>query len=282
MLNKDQIKKLKLIVFDLDGTLLDDKGEIGNETRKLVKSLKENGVQFTFATLREHSSILEYAQELEINLPLISLDGALIRSHPDKITIYESFVPKRYVEKSIYLAENFLLKICLCNADAIYFTKNNSSIPYLLNKYGAEFEEISSYDNFTSKTLEVIIVGEQSDAIKYVHSRLSFPNSFGLDSFYFKSHSREGIYNLEIRKAGSSKGKGLKRLVKYLDFRFDQTAVLGDWYNDISLFKTNALKIAVANAVLEIKSMADFITKRSNNEEGVAEFLEMVLRYKKE
>ena len=60
-----------------------------------------------------------------------------------------------------------------------------------------------------------------------------------------------------------------------------KTAVLGDWYNDRSLFRTKALKIAVANAVDDIKNMADFITKRTNEEDGTAEFLEMILKAKK-
>ena len=59
------------------------------------------------------------------------------------------------------------------------------------------------------------------------------------------------------------------------------SAVIGDWYNDRSLFRTNALKIAMANAVDEIKQMSDHITKRTNNEDGTAEFLEMVLKAKR-
>ena len=80
---------------------------------------------------------------------------------------------------------------------------------------------------------------------------------------------------------GSSKGEGLKKLLKYLKLKEKETAVLGDWYNDKSLFETDALKIAVANAVPELKYMADFVTKRTNNEDGVAEFLKMLYKAKK-
>jgi len=62
-----------------------------------------------------------------------------------------------------------------------------------------------------------------------------------------------------------------------MKIKINETAVLGDWYNDRELFETKAIKIAVANAVPEIKRMADYITRRTNNEGGVAEFLEMVL-----
>ena len=281
MLKEKLLKNLKLIVFDLDGTLLDDEGQIGNETKKLVCNLKDHDVQFTFATKRPQYSILQYAEELAVKTPLISLDGALIQSHPDKITIYESFVPEKYVRKAMNLAEKFSLKICLCLSDTIYYTKENSSIMNLLDKFGAVFKEISSYDDIISKTLEVVIAGEQPQVLGYVYGRLQFPKSFGLDTSFYRSDFHPEAYYLEIRKGGSSKGRSMKRLTKYLNISLKETAVLGDWYNDVSLFDTSALKIALANAVYEIKQLADFVTERTNNEDGAAEFLEMVFKNKK-
>jgi Cof subfamily protein (haloacid dehalogenase superfamily) len=281
MLKEKELKNLKLIVFDLDGTLLNNEGHIGIETKKLVCNLKELGVQFTFATKRPQYSIVEYAEELGIRTPLISLDGALVQSHPEKITIYESFVPERYVNKSLELAKKFSLKICLCLSDTIYYTKENASIMNWLDKFGAVFKEISSFNNLVSKSLEVVIAGEQPQILGYVYSRLQFPKSFGLDTSFYRSDFYPDAYYLEIRKGGSSKGRGMKRLAKYLNIKLKETAVVGDWYNDVSLFDTRALKIAVANAVYEIKQLSDFVTERTNNEDGIAEFLEMVIRNKK-
>ncbi|MEE9429929.1 MAG: HAD hydrolase family protein, partial [Melioribacteraceae bacterium] len=78
-----------------------------------------------------------------------------------------------------------------------------------------------------------------------------------------------------------SKGSGLVQLTKHLKIKIKDTAVLGDWYNDRSMFETKALKIAVANAVEKIKNMADYVTERTNNEDGTAEFLSMLLKAKK-
>ncbi len=55
---------------------------------------------------------------------------------------------------------------------------------------------------------------------------------------------------------------------------------MGDWHNDRTLFETKALKVAVDNAVIEIKGLADYITSKTNEEDGVAEFLEMVMKAK--
>lgn len=281
MLNKETLKKIKLIIFDLDGTLLNDQGFIGEETVTLVGKLKDMGVEFSFATGRLQCAIVDYAAQLGLKKPLVSLDGSLIQSFPDQNTIYESFVPRKYVERAIGLADRFLLKIALCHDEAIYYNEYNTSIPFILDKYGARFKEITSYDGYTDRTLELVVAGEQNDAIKYVKSKLSFPYGFGLTLSYYKSHYHKGIYYLEVRKKGTSKGSGLKRLVKHLNLKITETAVIGDWYNDRSLFETGAVKIAVANAVPEIKKMADMVTQRTNNEDATAEFLEMVLRAKK-
>lgn len=282
MLNTENLSKIKLIVFDLDGTLLNDEGKIGNETQGLVKELKNYGVRFSFASGRLHSAVTEYASILDLKLPLITLDGALIQSNNGDKTVFESFVPERYVQKAIKLADKFLMKIALCHAEAIYYSEFNAAIPYILDKFGADFKEVPSYDGLTKRVLEVVVAGEQNDALKYIKDKMSFPYSFGINASYFKSHYHKGIYYSEIRKGGVSKGSGLERLIKYLKIKINETAIIGDWYNDRSLFETGALKIAVNNAVMEIKKMANYITRRTNNEDAVAEFLEMVLKAKKE
>lgn len=281
MINKHKLSNLKLIVFDLDGTLLNSKGQIGSDTKNYVRELTKFGVKFSFATKRLFSAIREYASELQLDSPIINLDGALIQKYPEMNILYESYIKERHVNKAIDLADKFLLKIGLCHAEAIYYTEYNQSIPYILESYGAVFREVDNYNDYTRKTLEVIIASDQKDAIKHVNNKMSFPFGLGLDVNFYKSHQREAQYYLEIRRSGSSKGKGLIRLMKYLKTNYKETAVICDWYNDVSLFETGALKIAVANAVPEIKRMADYVTQRTNEEDGTAEFLELVLRAKK-
>ena len=280
MISKDILRKLKLIVFDLDGTLLREDGSIGPDSIALIKQLRETGVYFSIATGRLHSATTQFIGELGIDLPIISLDGSLIKGGIDDTTIYESNVPVKYVKKAIHYADQYLLKIALCHAEAIYYTENNSVIPELLEKFGATYDLVSSYDNILENTLEIVIAGDYRDSIKHVENRMIFPYSFGLQASSYKSHRHGGIYYLEIRKHGSSKGKGLQRLSKHLKISVTETAVMGDWYNDKSLFESGGLKIAVQNAVPELKNMADFVTKRTNNEDAVAEFLEMVLKSK--
>lgn len=280
MINPKVLEKIELVVFDLDGTLLNGNSEIGAKSIELVNELKKLGVKFTFATGRIHHSMIEYAKILDIQMPLVSLDGAVIKSYPSNKTIFESFIKPKYINKALEMADGYLLKAALSHNEAIYFTEQNSLVPQLMDKFDAVFEEIDSYDNLVDSTLEVIITGDYKDAIKTIESKMKFPHAFGLKTSFYKSQDHDGVYFLEIRNKNCSKGDGLLKLLKHVKINIKNTVVMGDWYNDKSLFRTNALKIAMANAVDEIKEMADYVTSKTNEEDGTAEFLEMLLRAK--
>ncbi len=282
MNNTERLKNIKIIVSDLDGTLLSDSGVIGIETKQLISQLQDCGVIFALATGRLHSAVTGIAKELSIKSPIISLDGSMIRSIMDESRIYESFVKKKHVRRALKFAEEQLLNIVLCHDEAIYYTDRNSNMPMLSDKYGAKYKEVTSYDNYIDRTLEVVLFSDAANSMRYVRDRFLFPFSIGSNISFYKSHRHRNISFLEIRRSGSTKGKGLERLLKHHKIKPNQAAVLGDWYNDISLFETGAFKVAVANAIPEIKRMADMVTSKSNNEQGAAKFFKKVLKAKKD
>ena len=281
MSDKERLKNIKIVVSDLDGTLLKNDGSVGIETKKLIRELHNYDVLFSFATGRLHSAVTDIAKDLEIKNPIISLDGSVIKDFPSGETIFESFLKKKYVEKAVKYADDYLLNVALCHSDAIYYTEFNTVIPKLLNKFGAKYKEVSSYENLLDKTLEIVFAGDNKESIEFVKDKFTFPYAFDCNASYYRSQSKRGLFYLDIRRAGSSKGKGLKRLLKYLNIKSHQAVVMGDWYNDISMFESDAIKVAMANSIPELIRSADHVTERSNNNEGPAEFLEMILRAKK-
>lgn len=280
MFDLEKLKKIELVVFDVDGTLVNDEGEIGERTKKIIMQLKKCGVLFSFASGRLHSALIPLAEELKIYSPLISLDGSAIKSIAGKEFINRYFLKDSHVKKAIQYSETYLLNVALCHSEAIYYTEQNSVIPKLMDKFGAVYQEVPSYDDFTDKTLEIVFAGDKRRTVEYIRDKLSFPLTFGTSVSFFRSQTHEGIYYLEVRRSGSSKGKAMKRLLKYLKIKENRTAVLGDWYNDISLFDSKAIKIALSNAIPELKKAADYVLEKSNNEEGAAEFLEALLTAK--
>ena len=280
-MEKNKLKNIKLIVTDIDGTLLNDNGELGLESKKLIMELMKQGVTISLATGRLHSAITEIAKELSLNGHIISLDGALIKNYKDDKTIFQSFLKTRHVKKAISLSNDLLVNIVLCHATSIYYTEYNSVIPLLLSKYGALYKQVKSYEDYLSDTLEIVCASDMKGSIKRMQERFDFPFSIGCSTSYFRSKKNENIFYLEIRKVGSSKGKALERLLRHISIKPEQTAVIGDWYNDITMFQTKATKIAVANAIPELLNVADVVTGKTNNEDGIAEFFDMVLKSKR-
>ncbi|MCW8809954.1 MAG: HAD family hydrolase [Ignavibacteriaceae bacterium] len=280
-MEENKLKNIKLIVTDIDGTLVDDNGKLGSESKKLLMEIMKQDVSISLATGRLHSATTELAKELSLNGYIISLDGAVIKEFKSGKTIFESFLKTRHVKKAISISDDLLVNIVLCHASSIYYTEYNSVIPSLLSKYGALYKQVNSYEEYLSGTLEIVCSSDVKYSIKQMERSFNFPISIGCSTSYFRSKKNENIFYLEIRKAGSSKGKALEKLLKHISLKAEQTAVIGDWYNDITLFETKALKVAVANAIPELLNKADVVTEKTNNEDGVAEFFEMVLKSKR-
>ena len=160
------LKNIKLIISDIDGTFLNDNGELGFESKKLVKEIMKLNVMVSLATGRLHSAVTEIAKDLSLNGYVISLDGALIKNSVNDKTLYESYLKTSQVKKAIALSENNLVNIVLCHASAIYYTEYNSVIPSLLSKYGASYTQVDSYQDYICGTLEIVCSSDMKESIK--------------------------------------------------------------------------------------------------------------------
>jgi hypothetical protein len=273
-IHKD-LQNIKLIVSDVDGTLTNNNNEVGEETRELVKKLKEKGILFTFATQRIHSSIVNFAKELEIEIPIISVNGALIKDLKGNV-VNTSLIKPKYVKKAIDFSEKYFVRVALCYGDEIVYTESNSVLRDFMYRLGTDYRQVESYNDYLDNVLEIIMMGNEKQIIKHIQKKMNFPARIFHTAKYFRSSTKYGVYHLEIRKSGTSKKTGMQKLVKHLGIKKRQVAALGDWFNDRDLFEYGGFNVAVQNAVAELKLKADYVTSRTNDEDGVAEFLKLV------
>lgn len=271
---KKRFSNIKLIVSDIDGTIISSKNEVGELTKQIVKKLKKKDILLSFASQRVHSSIVPIAEELDVNIPVISLNGALIQDKDSKIILNRSVIDRKYVEKALRLAEKFYLKIALCYNDRIVYTEDNSVVKDFMTRFGTTYSLVDSYDDYLDNVLEIIMTGNDRGNMKEIQRRMRLPFGMYLKVKYFRSQSFHGVFNVEITRKGISKKTGLKILSKYLKIKNDEILVFGDWYNDKELFEFGGTNIALDNAVDELKEMADYITDKSNEDDGVGHFLQ--------
>lgn len=273
----NDFKDLQMIILDMDGTLLNKKGLVSDNIISLIHTLKKIGVFITLASARVHSSMVKFAELLDIDIPLISLDGALIKNRKGDVVIHQAIIKPSVVCKTIKLAEQYLVQIGLCHQDEIFYNEESSSLPMILEKAGAKYTEVKSFDNHIKNTLEIVCTGDNKKSLELISRKLKFPFSFGNSVNIFRSRLYPDIHYLECKKSGSSKANALYKLIRFLKVKERNTLVAGDWYNDIPMFNTKAIKVALKNSIPGLKSRADIILKRTNDEDGLQEIFEKII-----
>jgi Cof subfamily protein (haloacid dehalogenase superfamily) len=272
---RNRLKNIKLIVCDVDGTLTNDKDEIGDLSKEYILKIKELGISFTLSTQKILSSVVGFANELEIDVPFITANGKLICDRKNNILI-SNYLKPRHIRKAINLTKHYNARIAFCNNHEIVYTKENEMVTNLKHRMGTSYKLVESYDNNITNIVEIIIVGYDRRVIKYIHRKIRFPFGLFIKSAYFRLSSSSGMYNLDIRRAGINKESSLKKLAKHLKIPKSGVAVIGDWYNDMELFNFGGLNIALKNAVPRLRYLADYVVPKTNNEDGVGEFLKMI------
>jgi Cof subfamily protein (haloacid dehalogenase superfamily) len=270
-----RLRKIKLVVSDVDGTLTNSYDYLGKKTIEYVSKLKEKGVFFTLATQRMHSSIIEIAKQLNVEIPIITVNGALIQDLKGNV-LYKSVINPDYVRKAIFFADRYFVRIALCCTNEIVYTENNSVLSDFMRRIGTNYKLVHSYEPYVNDVLEIIMMGNDKNVIKYIQRKLNFPFKFYVSAKYFRGSSSQGIYNLEIKKSRINKKTAIKRLTKHLKLKKSQVAVIGDWYNDRELFEFGGTNIALKNSVAELKNLAHYVVDKDSEEDGVGEFLEIL------
>lgn len=268
----DKLKDIKLIVIDIDGTLVDSEGLVGEKTLIMAKELKKQNIRCTLASARSFHYSAHIADELEIDIPFITLDGALIKSRSGE-TVYKGVMKDSLIRKSIALAEANYGKITMCDENNLYVTPRNAVVKEY-TRLSAPVKEVADFSNITD-ILEVLIYCEDKASLRAIKHNFGFFDKRGVSLSVTKS-PRNDYYLLTLKNDGSNKLESVKRLVKHLGLRRKNVAVIGDWHNDMPLFEYGAYNVAVQNAIPELKRKADYVTSSTNNEDAVGEVLELV------
>lgn len=272
---KSRIKKVKLIVSDVDGTLVNNSNQIGELTKEIVPKLKKKGVVMSLASQRIYSSLIPIAANLDIEIPLISLNGALVKGRSGEV-LSKSVINPQKVAKAVSLARESLVRVALCHNDEIIYTDDNSVLKDFMSRVGTTYRLVDSYEPFMNDVLEIILMGNEKEAVKKIQRKMKFPFNFSLKLKYYRSNTMNKVYNLEILKKGVTKRTGLQVLSKHLGIKKNEVLVFGDWYNDRDLFDFGGFNVALNNAVPELKEKANYITEKTNDEDGVGDFLKLL------
>ena len=256
---------IKLIAVDLDGTLLNDKQEISIKTKQALQKASKMGIKIVPCSGRPFPGIKDYLNELDLKDStqyVVAFNGALVLNAQGKPIVeellsYDDFI---FFEKiADKLQANFHIEV------RDKFITLDHFINYYLSRESWLTSEVSQLKDISEdiKFTKAMFSGSPAE-MKNIYRNLSEE----VFERYNVSTSDETL--IEINSKQASKGNALKALAKKLNLKEDEVMIFGDQTNDISMFDVPGFyKVAMGNAVPEIKKRANFITK-TNNEDGIA------------
>ena len=260
----NQITRLPfdLIAIDCDGTLLDSKNNLSTGAREAIQTAQQMGVKIALVTGRSQSTLDFIFQQLNLKGPFIGSGGAYIGDLSTGEIIQQRTLPKTEVETLIRLCREFQLILFLDHSNFMVCEKENEKTKQHKEEHGYAWKIVPDLMQELSELPEKgLVVG---DPQKLAGLYNYYQNNNHEVSFTFTSPT-----SMDILPKGVSKGNALKKLAKYLHIKPERIVVIGDYLNDLEMFKVAGTSVAMGNAPQEVKQAADIIAP-SNDKSGVA------------
>lgn len=259
---------IKLIVSDMDGTLVNDEKKIDEDIYKILPKLKEAGTRFVVASGRQYPSLCSDFKEHVKDVVIVSENGAFIMDNGKEL--YAKCMTRAEVAASLdaaFAVEGLEPIVC---AKYVTYTRSAEMKAFLespaFNYKMALAEDLYHIDDDIIKIS--IIITDGSDTVeKFREMRAVLDESINLVT------SGEGCMDTGIY--GVNKGSAVEALQEMWNITPEETMVFGDQYNDIEMFEKAYYSFAMQGAVEGVKKKARF-QAGSNNEGGVVQAIRQI------
>lgn len=257
---------IKAVFIDIDGTLRDDNKNISKRTKDIIKKVTNNGILIVLCSGRHRGDTEKVSRQCFASKYIISSNGGNIYNYENNENLYTNCMDKEAIIQLYKIAESKNVRFIMNVGDVKVVNKIKHST--------GEIKLEEDIKDFVYKNdVEQCVI--QDDDFKKVEKL--FPEIEKIKNVEIKN--RHNI--CDIANKESNKGNAIKKLLKILNIKKSDTIAIGDDANDLSMFNEVEYKVAVSNAVDILKENADEIIL-SNNEDGVAKFLERIFERKLE
>ncbi|MGE5604968.1 MAG: HAD family hydrolase [Bacteroidota bacterium] len=271
-------KSKTLYVSDLDGTLLNHNAILSEYTKSGLNKLISRGINFTVASGRTIDAAKEIMADIELNIPIISFNGAIIYDVKQKSPIKVYWLTAEAVKNivAVLKSHNVSALIYEFKDDALrsYYEslEQKPLYDYVADRkarYNSIFRQVNDFGEISSEQIMYFTLLDTYDRVKPVYDGLKKIPDINM-SMVNNTYSKD-LWFLEIFNAGASKENAVRFLRETYGYR--KVIGFGDNHNDLPMFKVCDLSVAVKNANDEVKAAADCICE-SYDEDGVVKWIE--------
>lgn len=257
---------IKLVITDMDGTLLNDKKEVPVEIYDLILKLKERGVTFVAASGRQYFNLIDSFEPIKEEIYYIAENGAYILKGSEELSISE--LPKPLIEKLLDVADKIPeVYPILCGKGKAYVTSDEERVITQVRKYYTRYEVIDDLHKVDSEIFKIAFLDFiNSEKNVYPHYQAY------TDQLQISVSAQEWM---DIMVKGVNKGEAVKKLQQLLGVKKSETMIFGDFLNDYEMMQEGEYSYAMANAHPMLKEVCNYECP-SNNDNGVVETIKKV------
>jgi Cof subfamily protein (haloacid dehalogenase superfamily) len=260
----------RLAAIDLDGTLLNREHRISPRNARAVQALATRGVVCVIASGRMHEATTRFYHELQLDAPIISYNGAMVK-HPRTGEVWHhARVPADAAAEVVQFCaeQGFHLNYYL--DDHLYVAQRGVWAEFYVRQTGSPMEVIEDLRPLRgSAPTKMILIDTPETTDRLLEH---FRRRFGSALYITKTNPEY----LEFMNPATDKGVALALLAERLGIAREETIAIGDGNNDLPMIRWAGLGVAMQNASEAIRAQADRIAP-SFDEDGLALFLEALL-----
>ena len=256
---------IKLVAIDMDGTLLNSKKELLEETKQYFKDFhkKETDTLLVLCTGRPESGIRPYLKGLgylEENHYIISQNGANIYESRTGKRVMDAFLDSAAIQKWIELGKKHGISVMGAGVDYYYCFDQEPTewMEFDVKLVSGKLKRIPTEESLNTDFYKILLMGDEEQLNEFE----TFIPEEWRDEFYVV---RSQKYLVEVLTKGVNKAFGLEKLAQKLNIEPSEIAAVGDAANDIEMLEYAGLAIAMGNASEEVKSISDIVTDTNEN-----------------
>ncbi|MES2852266.1 Cof-type HAD-IIB family hydrolase [Flavobacterium sp. 120] len=256
--------KYKMLVLDMDDTLLTDDHTISDENKEMLFKAQELGVYVILASGRPTPAMTAYAKELQLdNSFMISYNGAVITDLKEDKVIFEQTLTQEQIHELYDYSLKSNTHIITYVDGKIVSETNSEFIEIEKNITGLEHNKVLSFKDEVQSSAVKCILLEEPSYLKEVEKDLKA-------AMPHLSVSMSKPFFLEVAQNGIDKAASIKILAEKLDIHQSEIIAVGNAGNDLTMIEYAGLGVWVDNVTPELRDKGDVIVA-SNNNHGVAE-----------
>ena len=259
--------RIKLIISDMDGTLLDDKHRIHSDFWDILKVMKRKNIFFSVASGRQYHNLLRNFESVKDDILFIAENGAYVVYRGNEI--FSDVMKRETVNGVVEKASSRQgVSIILCGKKSSYVDGNDPDFIPFVGKYFEKVEVVGNLTEVDDDILKISICehsGVQEDTVEY----------FREEGSRFRVTVSTKIW-IDIAGRTTHKGEAVEIIQKKFGITRDETVVFGDYLNDVEMIKNAGLSFAMENAHPEVKKLADFIIGSNNEHSVVGKIKELI------